>query len=253
MCYYIAMTDLIKPQIMRARLEEKIAWNPNYTEFHFELVEPPTINNLAGQYVMIDIPAEMAEGKEGVKRAYSMCDRPDINHGFELVVAQSGGGVGVNYLNSLNFGDEIRVLAPLGLFTLDHADPASPAITLIATGAGIAPMKAIIAQLLQIENQTQKQITLYWGMRNGEDFFWQEDLEAWANAFPNFRYTLTASQPTDDWGGGRGRVTDLLRATPPLPETDFFICGRPEMVTEVRQILTSTYGAAATKIHQEQF
>lgn len=244
--------NIIKPQKFKAALEEKIVWSDNYTEFHFELKTPAKILNYAGQYIMIDIPNPDGSGLP-LKRAYSMCDRPDVDHGFEILVATAGQGVGVRYLESLEFGEEIDCLGPLGTFHLEAANPEATAYTFVATGAGIASIKSMITELLQAKKVHDKPVKLYWGMRHEDDFMWLKDFETIDRDYDNFEFLPTVSQPGDFWNGSTGRVTDLLRAEKPIEGTDFFVCGSPAMVSEVTKILTDQYQMPLTAIHREQF
>ena len=235
---------MTEPQKYTAILEEKIVHNSKYTELHFEFKQPPTIHNAAGQFVMIDV-------QPNLKRAYSMCDRPDIDHGFELVLATSGGGAGVTYLTSLSFGAEITLTAPLGNFTLDPR-PETKQLTFVATGSGIAPIKAMLAQLLQIDRDPRP-IRLYWGMYEEQDYFWLDYLLTLQRAFPSFIFTPVVENPTPTWTLSRGRVTDCLAVDGVKPQTDFYLCGNPAMVKDVTTLLTTTLRVASDRIHQEQF
>lgn len=246
---------MTKPQVFTARLEDKIVRNSKYTEFHFEFINPTTIHNLSGQYVMIDIVTDEINPETQkpiiVKRAYSMCDRPDINHGFEIVVANSGQGQGVKYLESLPFGAEITLTAPLGLFVLDQKSSAKN-ITFIATGSGIAPIKSMLTDLLQIQGETRP-IRLYWGMYEPNDFFWLDDLLDWQKCFPNFKFIPVVTNSDSNWTLSRGLVTDCLIADGVKPDTDFYICGNPNMVKDAVDLLTQTFKVVNTSIHREQF
>jgi CDP-4-dehydro-6-deoxyglucose reductase len=240
------------PQRFTAKLEEKIVHNPLYTEFHFELLAPPRLKNTAGQYVMIDIPQLPDPSRTPpLKRAYSMSDRPDIDHGFEIVVATANPGIGVNYLNSLAFGAQITCTAPLGLFTL-HPTPDIQNLTFVATGSGIAPIKAMLADLLQIR-QDRRPLQLYWGMYHETDFFWLDIFADWQRLFPNFSFTPVVTYPSETWTLSRGLVTDCLTVDGLKPATEVYLCGNPQMVTDVATLLTQHFSLPPTLIHQERF
>ena len=253
------------PQNFIAQLAWRQDLSPGYKAFRFELREPYKIINRAGQYVSILVPHSEVENNEEkhddsslsqnatVRRSYSMTDRPDVDSSFEICVSQAHGGLGVNYLNSLELGEKIEVLGPLGMFFVSPDKTESEKnLLFIATGAGIAPMKAMLAQLLQIEGD-QRPITLYWGMRNENDYFWLEDFQGLERAFPNFHLKLIVSRPGSEWTLSRGRVTDLLIDDGLEPETGVYICGNPAMVESVIDLLQNNFHHEMSLVHREQF
>src|SRR5205823_6638853 len=67
---------------------------------------------------------------------------------------------------------------------------------------------------------------------------------------------VALSQPTDQWKGFRGRVTDYLRSLPsdwPWHTTDFYLCGNGEMLDEVRKILLGGRGVDPRSVHLEAY
>lgn len=260
------MTEKLKnfspPQNFIAQLAWKQDLSPSYRAFHFELREPYKIVNRAGQYVSILIPAadqkNASAGVSGeqtvpVRRSYSMTDRPDVDSSFEICVSQTNSGIGVNYLNSLELGQKIEALGPLGMFFVDPENSArEKKLLFVATGAGIAPIKSMLTQLLQIDGD-QRPITLYWGMRNENDFFWLEDFQGLEKAFSNFHLKLIVSRPSPEWTLSRGRVTDLLIDEGLSSDTGVYICGNPEMMTSVIDLLQNNFHHDLALIHREQF
>ncbi len=82
---------------------------------------------------------------------------------------------------------------------------------LIATGTGIAPMRAY-TQWLFPENGPDrsqgKDIWLVYGTRHETDIYYHEEFEALARRKPNFHYLLTLSRAQESWGGLRGYVQE---------------------------------------------
>jgi ferredoxin-NADP reductase len=72
---------------------------------------------------------------------------------------------------------------------------------------------------------------------------------------PELKWVSAVSQPGSDWKGFKGRVTDHLRALDssyPWAETDFYLCGNGQMITEVKAILADR-GVTKDAIHQEKY
>src|SRR5947199_269342 len=77
-------------------------------------------------------------------------------------------------------------------------------------------------------------IRLYWGLRLVDDICLTDDLDRLAAALPDFRYAISLSQPSPDWSGLRGRLTESV---PPLLETlggkRFYLAGNGAMCEEM--------------------
>jgi NAD(P)H-flavin reductase len=235
---------MTNPQKMTAKLSTKEEYSHRYCLYRFELQAPHTIVNEAGQYVMLEVG-------EGQKRAYSMCDRPDIDSSFEILVDHEPNGVGVNFLRSLQFGQKVQLIGPLGALTVKPEWDQSEPLVLVATGSGIAPFKAIITDLLQIKKDPRP-VQLYWGMRHDDDLFWLDDFQAIAAAYSQFEFIPLVSRPSDLWSGQTGRVTDYLHSAKIKTSARYLLCGRGEMLDEVKQILIAQ-NVDANRIVIEKF
>lgn len=234
------------PQQYRAKLEDKEIKNDSYVQFKFELIEPHTLNFEAGQYASIKV------AENGARRSYSISSSPGITHGFETTVDLKPGGIGSQFLQNLNFGDEIELLAPMGNFTIDK-NLGEQAIVLVATGSGISPFYSMIQDLLQ-EKQDQRQIWLFWGLRYAQDLFWQDEFALLKDHFPNFNFHPVLSRAPEDWPLCRGRVTDCLSVhqLPEFEKVGYYLCGNAQMIADVSQVLTSR-GVKPEFIHHEKF
>lgn len=232
------------PQLYRARLEDKSVLNSKYTHYSFELIEPNGLTFVAGQYVSMKVSAR------GDRRSYSIISPPSIDHGFELLVDLSPAGVGSQYLESLQFGQEVELMAPLGRLAVPENFPQNH-LVFVATGAGIAPFKSMILDQLQ-DKRTTKQITLHWGMRFAEDLFWLDELGELQESFPNFRLHLVLSKAQTDWTLCRGRVTDCLSVHERPANALYFLCGNDGMIRDVTALLTQQ-GITPDQIITEKF
>jgi CDP-4-dehydro-6-deoxyglucose reductase len=234
---------MIVPQKMRAQFSDKEEFNEHFCLYRFEMIAPQRSLNEAGQYVIIEVG-------EGQNRAYSMCDRPDIDTSFEILVDHRPNGIGTNFLRNLKFGQVINFVGPLGQFYINPETDAQ-AIVLVATGSGVSPFKSMITDQLQLKNSSRP-LTLIWGMRHDEDFFWLEDFYDIARSYSQFNFIPTVTQPSDIWDKNVGRVTDLIKDTQFTPQTDFYLCGRGEMIDEVANILAQKQ-IPSTRIFSEKF
>lgn len=238
----VIVSPMLKPAQYRAKLEEIIPLNDKYYQFSFELTQPHRLDFLAGQYVSIKVD------ESGERRSYSICSSPAINHGFELLLDAEPNGLGTKFLKSLQFGQEIEFLAPLGRFVLaENQEP----IVLVAAGSGIAPFRAMVLDLLQ-NKQSQQDIALYWGMRYDEQLFWLEEFSQLMEAFKNFKLIPVISKPSEAWTLDQGRVTDALRVHGLAEKAHYYLCGGEQMVIDTRSLLEEM-GISEEQIHYEKF
>ncbi len=232
------------PQLFSAKLADKLTLSHKFIQLFFELVTPNYLEFTAGQYISI------AVHPDGHRRAYSICSSPGKSHGFELLVEIFPSGMGSEFLNTLQFGDEITFLAPLGTFTVAPEIKDQP-VTFVATGSGIAPFRSMILDQLQQQGRTLP-ITSYWGLRHSEDLFWQDEFQQLADEYPQFHFHPVLSQPGAEWPLCTGRVTDCLFVHELTPAAQYYLCGSSAMIEDTTRLLTER-GVEKELIHREKF
>jgi len=231
--------------------------------YHFDFVVEglESFPYAPGQFVSAVAPDE--NGKQQT-RAYSICSAAKGNR-FELCVNRVENGFFSNHLADLPdlpVGAAIQIHGPHGHFVLQ--EPITDSI-LIATGTGVAPMRAYTQWLFpedgDIDRSNGKEIWLVYGTRHETDIYYQEEFEALARRKPNFHYLPTLSRALDSWTGLRGHVQVHIakiveeraaRLGQPLPQAPVdaatpaadlrfdiyaYICGLNFMVSGVRDLL----------------
>lgn len=231
-----------------ALLSDRLQLNEKFIQLIFEMKQPHEFNFKAGQYVSFAIPGQQA------RRSYSIASGPENTHGFELLIDVTPHGIGTTYLDGLKPGDEVSFLAPMGVFFLAEGEQAvkEKALVFVATGSGIAPMRSMITELLQ-HQQDKREIWLYWGLRFAQDLFWTEEFEELQNAFPNFHFHVTLSQAEPEWPLCRGRVTDCLRIHELPAEAGYYLCGNSHMIEDVKKLLLEEKQIPKESVHHEKF
>lgn len=206
------------------KLEKKIALTHDVFELHFQ--KPPELSFKAGQFLQFEVPTE----EKMLLRSYSISAHPDqVDLEFCIKIVPEG-KASTRFKNA-EIGDTFQVRGPRGMFVTTE----TTSLTCVATGAGIAPIMGLIQDELLNKKNTNP-IHLLFGVRSEEDVFWTDRLESLKTSFPNFDFHITLSQPKDaaNWNGLCGRVTQHIKVD---PSHTFFLCGNPEMVKEVREIL----------------
>jgi ferredoxin-NADP reductase len=216
---------------------------PTVYELVFE--SEPAFKFEAGQFVSCVIPGAGPKGRD-LRRAYSIASSPD-QKSVELCIKLVDGGPGSNYLNNLKPGDTFRGYAPYGDFT--HEVKPDRHVFMISTGTGIAPFRAMIMSEHYRQN-APKSTRCIIGVRTEDELLYQSDF-----ADANIEWIPTVSQPTGDWKGFKGRVTDYFRtlgADFPWLETEYYLCGNGAMITEMKELLLAK-GVQKDSIHQEKY
>jgi Na+-transporting NADH:ubiquinone oxidoreductase subunit F len=232
------------PKVLTAKLADRQVLNEKFTQYHFELVEPNRMAFDAGQYVSMSVdPA-------GHRRSYSICSTPDNDHAFELFVDVAPHGMGVQFLESLQFGDTVSVLAPMGQFIVQSEDPTVP-LVFVASGSGIAPLRSMLYDQLQ-KHGSERRMMWYWGLRHEEDMCWTDDLKDLVASYSNVTFHPTISQALPEWPLCRGRVTDCLRVHDVDVTAHYYVCGNQQMILDTIEVLKSR-GVPEQQIFHEKF
>jgi NAD(P)H-flavin reductase len=197
----------------------------------------------AGQFITMRInPSKL--------NAYSIAGKVSENR-FGLLIDTTPGGLGSQKIEGLKTGDKVEFLGPTGHFQL-HPDDESEEIIFLATGCGIAPIKAMIEEALKNLKMTKK-MTLYFGLRFREDIFWDEYLNSLQEQYSNFKFVLCLSKPDDCWQGVCGHNTACLKEEiESFNNGSAYMCGSVRMVDEAIEILKNK-GCIPERIYFEKY
>lgn len=205
---------------------------------------PPSspLQFLPGQYVDVI-------GAGGLRRSYSLANAPRADQQLELHIREVRGGAMSGYwFQEAKVNDLLRLRGPLGTFFL--REQAGLDLVMLATGTGIAPVKAILEGLVALsEDVRPRSVTVYWGARRREDLYWQPAVPE----LPQLRYVPVLSRGDDGWTGARGHVQEaLLRDAPDLSKTLVYACGSDAMIHGAKALLVGR-GLPARRFHSDAF
>jgi ferredoxin-NADP reductase len=194
-------------------------------------------------YSLSDAPAP-DHYRVSIKRVPPPSDRPDLTP-----------GVSSNHFHDqVQVGDVLQVKAPSGHFYIDP-DPSVPAV-LVAGGIGITPMMSMLRWCLT--RQPERQVHLYYGLRQGNEHAFKSQLEELASVHPRFKLHVVYSRPAAQDVQGRdfqhtGHVDlALLRRTLPHGRHQFYICGPAGMMESLVPALAD-WGVPEADVHFEAF
>ena len=183
---------------------------------------------LPGQYVDII-------GPSGVRRSYSVANHVTDNI-LEFHIGQVDGGCLSDYwFGKAKINDLLRLNGPLGTFFLRSIKEQD--VVFLATGTGIAPIKAMIesVKLLAPEDHP-KSLAVFWGGRTPDDLYFVPSA-----CHESLRYVPVLSRSTAGWEGQQGYVQDVfLNEHPNLSNCVVYACGSDKMIRSSCEILVKS-------------
>jgi len=192
------------------------------------LRSPPTnkLEYVPGQYVdMI--------GRDGLRRSYSVANAPREDGKLTLHIRKVANGEMSHYwFKEAKVNDLLRMEGPLGTFSLRKTS--AEQLVLLATGTGIAPIKALLEQLSGTAQYAFSQIHLYWGGRFEQDIYWPP-------TFPDLplQFSPVLSR-SPDWAGHKGYVQHaVLQDELNLSDAVVYACGSEAMIKSAHIELTA--------------
>ena len=227
------------------------------------VTRPAGFKFLPGQFARIGLPQDEDSQEPTLWRAYSMVTHPD-DDALEFFSVTVPNGLFSPKLAALQPGQPLWIEnKPFGFLTLDRFSCAS-VLWLISTGTGLSAYLPMIRDARTLE-QFQC-VVLVHGVRTEAELAYRIEIEQIMNSI-NARkqgalvyLPVTSRQPWPGPGPGAGtpasRITTALEdgtlekvAKAQLkPESGrVMLCGNPEMVTEMRKMLTERGFAAGRR------
>jgi len=210
----------------------------------------PFLNYVEGQSIGIMPAGEDANGKPHKLRLYSIASTrhgDDFNgNTVSLCVRQlqyekdgeTINGVCSTYLCDIKPGDKVKITGPVGKEML-LPDEEDANIVMLATGTGIAPMRAYLRRMFEpTEKEKNKwnfkgKAWLFMGAPKSANLLYEEDLQRYiAENTDNFKYTIAFSREQHNTKGGRMYIQDrVLESANELfnmiedEKTHIYLCG----------------------------
>jgi CDP-4-dehydro-6-deoxyglucose reductase, E3 len=178
---------------------------------------------LPGQYV--DVIAD------GVRRSYSFANAPRADGLLELIVKRyPGGHLSRFWFEQAKPNDLIRIEGPFGTFFL--RDEGLTDIVFLATGTGIAPLKAMLEELAADPARAAlHRLRVFWGNRAAESFCWDP---VGLGLDVGFHHLLSGNEA--NWTGQRGYVQQAAVKDGIDPDdTVVYACGSSAMIASARE------------------
>ncbi|QDA61404.1 ferredoxin--NADP reductase [Hymenobacter jejuensis] len=231
---------------------------PDTVTIHLETPGRQPVASEPGQFLTLILPCGPAGKKE--RRSYSLSSTAHEAPRLSVTVKRVPGGLVSNYLlDTVQVGQQIEAMAPLGNFTIKTNPKAARSIVLIGAGSGITPLMSILKAVLREEPNSH--VLLVYGSRNEAAVIFSKQLHQLETQYGRrLQIEHVFSQPANPAASqhtGRLNRTMLLRILEqlhqfPAAQAEYFLCGPEGMMTEARAAL-DLLGVPAAQIRRESF
>jgi NAD(P)H-flavin reductase len=214
--------NIYKPELMV--IKDIIDETPDVKTFKLQFKDPDVHKNFnfkAGQF------AEYSVFGEG-ECTFCIASSPTRKEYLECSFKQAGKVTSA--MRKLNIGDTIGLRGPYGnSFPIE--DMKGKNLVFIAGGIGLAPVRCIIWNALDLRDQF-KDVTIIYGARTVADLVYKHELKEWQSmSGVKTVVTVDPGGETPDWKDEVGFVPTIVEKTAPACEnTVAIICGPPIMI-----------------------
>jgi NAD(P)H-flavin reductase len=172
----------------------------------------------SGQFLLVEGP--------GGDLPLALANRPGLP--LELLIKRTTPAG--ELAGSLIVGDRVIVVGPAGR-GFPVPEHRGHDIIMCAAGSGIAPLRAVIQELL-IARSGYGRVVLYYSQRQPDELAYVAEHATWLAAGIELR--LLVSTPAAIWAGPRGHVPEALaHDAPDLANAVVYVAGMPEMIAQV--------------------
>lgn len=193
------------------------------------------------------------------RRCYSLNTAPKVDSTLSVTVKRIKDGKVSNHLfENVKVGQTMKMLYPMGSFTIEPNPSAKRHIVLFGAGSGITPLMSILKTILNVEPESN--VSLVYGNRDKESIIFSDTLNDYKSKFGDRLSLLHILENPGDFEScykgrvERSQVPGILNDLPKFSEekTEYYICGPSGMMTEAEEGLKLA-GVKESAIHIEKF
>jgi glycine betaine catabolism B len=215
---------------MKVTLDHSVAEAGNIRTFYFKPERP--MQYTAGQYTELTVPHAHPD-ERGTKHWFTLSSSPLEE--FLTITTKYAGDTSSSFKKALFHlpdGSELDMVDAMGDFVLPKL--VQTPLIFVAGGIGITPFHSMLEWLY--ETMEDRPIKLLYGVRTEDEIIFQETFKK-ARVEP----TVVVSEPSDAWGGERGRIDAelILGLEKPSEDTLIYVSGPEPMVEALEKDLKS--------------
>ncbi|HVX48373.1 MAG TPA: FAD-dependent oxidoreductase [Candidatus Saccharimonadales bacterium] len=214
---------------MKITLDHSEPEAANIRTFYFKPEQP--VRYTAGQYTELHVPHPHPDDR-GDKRWFTLSSSPESDF-LTITTKYAGDDKSSSFkrkLFSLKPGTVLEAAEPMGDFVLPKL--IQTPLVFIAGGIGLTPFHSMFQWLA--DTVEERPIKFLYGVRNEDEIIFQDTFRA-AHVEP----IIVVSEPSDSWGGERGRITAemVLELEKPTDDTLVYVSGPEPMVQSLAKDL----------------
>ncbi|MCD1295109.1 oxidoreductase [Methanocella sp. CWC-04] len=227
--------------IFETKVEQVIQRTHDTKSFRFK--KPEGWDHLAGQWMYVSLKID---GNEARKH-FTISSSPTENYlEFTKKIRDSDFS---QALNRLKGGEWVKLEGPFGSF---YFSGQYPKIGMLSGGIGITPLRSICKYCTDKKLSTD--IVMLYSNKTSDDIVFRDQFEEMQRQNPHIRVmNVLTREPS--WQGLKGHIDAKMikEQIPDHNERVFYICGPPQMVSEMQDILTEELGMPDSKVKVEYF
>ena len=211
---------LVKTLACRINSLEKLT--PDVIKVTLRLPPSAKFDFIPGQYIEVI-------GPDGERRSYSLANSPRADKTLELhIKAVEGGAMSHYWFGKASANDLLHFKGPFGTFFIRNVSHRE--LVFLATGTGIAPVKAMLEGLLTLAaDQMPQSVTVFWGARHKHDLYFD------VSALPGAHLYIPVLSREAEWHGERGHIQSaLLGHKSDLRDCSVYACGSDAMIQSAK-------------------
>jgi len=217
----------IETKVLPCRIDSISLLDPTVISVVLRLPLNAGFNYLPGQYVDV-------LGPGGVRRSYSIASTPgELAGKIELLIRYYPGGMMSEYwFSNAKINDLLRLEGPQGTFFL--RDTSDTDVIFLATGTGIAPVKAMVSELVQTgEISRLRSCSVYFGCRTQSEMFF--DASVW---FPQGLTFLSVYSREAVADREPSYIQDQVASNKVIdPNIRVYACGSNAMISDAKKLM----------------
>ena len=197
----------------------------------FRFRRPEGFDYKPGQYILASLPVE---GKM-ITKAFSLSSSPTEKDHIEFTKKLTGHPFS-DVLDNMKIGHSAIISGPFGNMTFEGE---YEKVALLSGGIGITPMISICRYCTDLHLDAD--IMLIYSNKTENDLAFREELDEMVHNNSNLKIVYTLTRASESWTGCRERICEnmVIREIPDYRERHFLICGPPEMVRSMEEMLTA--------------
>jgi ferredoxin-NADP reductase len=232
---------------LKARIADIRILSPSVKLFEIDL-GGQHFSYIPGQWVNLKLRTDAANQSA----AFSITSTPNGKNAIEIAVKR------VEHLptslfihDQLKVGDDINISEAQGDTVLPENIAQNQPIVFIAGGTGVTPFLSMLRRIFSIDRHFHA--TLLYSVSSADECLFYDELYEMEKAYEGFQFLLTTTREAAHHADFFGRINaEMLKLTGLDHKAQFYLCGPPQMVDDLAELLAEL-GVAESHIHYDKW